>query len=161
MRPYIVVKTDTKTKLQLNILVAEDNPADRSLLEMALTSNGVDVNLRIVEDGSEAIQYLQGRGPFAHRREHPLPDLILLDLKMQQLSGFDVLLWLRANPHCGIIPTVVISGSGQEKDIEQAYALGANTYFEQPVSFADFGSLLRLLIQYWARSKRPAHDGNC
>ena len=161
MRLYSVVKAERATKLHLNILVAEDNPSDRLLLQMALTRNGVEVNLHLVEDGSEAIQYLEGHGPFANRHKHPIPDLILLDLKMQRLSGFDVLLWLRDRPHCAAIPTVVLSGSGLEQDIEQAYALGAKTYFEKPTSFADFGSLLQLLIEYWARSKRPARPGNC
>ena len=127
------------------------------LLHMALERNGCDVNLQQVNDGSEAIEYLEGRGRFANRRKYPMPDILVLDLKMQLLSGFEVLLWLRQHPECAKIPTVVLSGSGQEKDVEQAYELGANTYFEKPSSFEDFISLIQILVHYWARSKRPAH----
>ncbi len=154
-------KAFAENKPRLNVLVAEDTPADRKLLEMALLRNGVDVNLHMVEDGTEVIDYLKGEPPFNNRHKHPMPDVLILDLKMQQLSGFDVLLWLREHPECGKIPTIVLSGSGLQKDIEQAYALGANTYFEKPNSFADFGALLQLLIEYWGRSRRPAHVQSC
>jgi CheY-like chemotaxis protein len=150
-----------KPRQWLNVLVAEDNEADLALLREAVRRNSMDVRLREVSEGPEVIRYLCGDGPFADRHAFPMPDVLLLDLKMPKLSGFDVLHWLREHPECSRLPAIIISGSGLEKDIEKAYALGANTYFEKPSDFADFTSLLELLVQYWARSKRPHHVHNC
>jgi len=148
-------------KLALNVLVAEDNPNDVVLLERALPRNGLEIHLRHVQDGTEVIDYLQGVGHFANRAAFPMPDVILLDLKMPKLTGFDVLHWMRDNNDCGQIPTVLFSGSGLEKDVEKAYALGANTYFEKPTSYAEFARLLKILLEYWARSKRPSAPHSC
>ncbi len=136
-------------------MVAEDDSSDLTLLRHAVTNVDSSVRLQITRDGNELIRYLQGDGEFADRDQHPVPDLIMLDLKMPQLSGFEVLKWLRNHPEYVLLPKIILSGSTLEKDIEEAYELGANTYFTKPSSFHDLEKLMRLVVGYWSESQPP------
>ena len=140
---------------QLFILVAEDDANDRVLLTHALTRDCLPVRVLMVGDGQEAINYLHGEGPFADRARYPMPDLLLLDLKMPRLNGLDVLRWLRSNDICHALPVIIFSGSGLEKDVQEAYRLGANTYFQKLGDPRALVALLRLVVQYWLVSMRP------
>jgi len=141
--------------VKLFILVAEDDANDRVLLTHALTRDSLPVRVAMVGDGEEAIDYLQGEGKFADRVRYPIPDLLMLDLKMPGLNGLDVLRWLRANDICASLPVIIFSGSGLEKDVQDAYRLGANTYFQKLGDPRALVSLLRLVVQYWLASMRP------
>src|SRR5689334_13174535 len=110
------------------ILIAEDNPDDAKLLEAAIRRAGMNNKLCFVEDGYEAIDYLQGNGRYANRLEFPWPRIIISDIKMPRLNGLELLDWLHQHPECRIIPTVLMSGSALEGDVEKAYYLGANSY---------------------------------
>src|SRR5882762_9435300 len=96
---------------QLFILVAEDDANDRVLLTHALTRDSLPVRVLMVGDGEETINYLHGEGPFADRARYPMPDLLLLDLKMPRLNGLEVLRWLRSNDICHSLPVIIFSGS--------------------------------------------------
>lgn len=140
---------------KLVILVAEDDPNDLELLRHVVSDNGVDVNFQSAQDGEQVIDYLRGEGEFSDRGKHPVPDIVVLDLKMPRLNGFEVLQWLRQEPGLARIPAVILSGSGLETDIEEAYRLGANTYFTKPGQLADLRKIISSLIDYWRRSQRP------
>ena len=140
---------------ELFILVAEDDQNDRVLLTHALTRDSLPVRLLMVGDGEETIDYLQGAGKYANRAEYPFPDLVLLDLKMPRLSGLDVLKWLRSDRCCHALPAIIFSGSGLEKDVQEAYQLGANTYFQKQGDPRVLVRLLTLVTQYWLASMRP------
>jgi CheY-like chemotaxis protein len=140
---------------QLVILVAEDDPKDLALLRHAVREIECPVHLVVVRDGEEAIEYLRGDGPFGDRGRHPLPDLLLLDLKMPRVTGLEVLKWIKRHKDSARIPTIMLSGSGLEADVEEAYRLGVNTYFTKPNELGKLSELLGLLIQYWSRSQRP------
>src|SRR5579862_6015676 len=114
-------------KSKMVVLIADDDPNDRHLVNHALQRNGAPVELHEVTDGAELTQYLKGNGPFANREKHPFPDLILLDLKMPRRDGLDVLKWLRKHTKLRSTPTVMLSGSGLDQDVEAAYALGVNS----------------------------------
>jgi CheY-like chemotaxis protein len=116
---------------QMKILVAEDDPNDSFLLRRAFSKAGVTVPIHFVRDGQEAIDYLQGKPPFVDVINTP-PTMLLLDLKMPRLNGFDVLKWLRHQPALKGIFVVVLSSSGLEEDRRQAYALGADSYIMKP-----------------------------
>src|SRR6185436_18985237 len=95
------------------VLVAEDDPSDAFLLQRAFAASGVPAVLHFVRDGQEAIDYLGGEANYANREAHPLPDLLLLDLKMPRLNGFDVLAWLRQQPGLRRLPVTVLTSSDQ------------------------------------------------
>jgi CheY-like chemotaxis protein len=97
----------------------------------------------------EAVEYLRGDGPFADREKHPLPDLLLLDLKMPRKNGFEVLEWVRQQPGLKRLPVVVLTSSMQDLDINRAYELGANTYLVKPANYEALVDLVKTLIQYW------------
>jgi CheY-like chemotaxis protein len=140
---------------KLVILAAEDDPNDLELLRHVVAENGVAVNFQSADDGEQLIHYLRGEGTFADRDRHPIPDIVVLDLKMPRMNGFEVLQWLRQEPGLARIPTIVLSGSGLESDIEEAYRLGANTYFTKPGQLAELRKIIGSLIDYWRRSQRP------
>src|SRR5579859_3058779 len=106
------------------ILAAEDEETDRLLLLIALQQAGLTNPLTFVCDGQEAIQYLAGDAPYTNRAIHPLPGLLLLDLKMPRLTGFDVLEWLACRPELAYLPVVVLSSSSLQTDLDRARQLG-------------------------------------
>jgi len=145
-----------RTDPELLILLAEDDRNDAEIFGHALKNSGCHAKVQIARDGEEVIDYLSGEGKFRHRR-HPLPDIILLDLKMPRINGLELLDWLRKSPQYSRIPKVMLSGSGLQPDVEEAYKLGVNTYFTKPCQMEQLEELIRLIISYWARSERSEH----
>jgi len=134
----------------------EDNPDDAFFVERAFKKVGMAGMLRTVSHGEEAVEYLLGRGQFKNEREYPPPELMLLDLKLPRMSGFEVLEWLREQPRLKRLPVVVLSSSAQDSDVNKAYELGANSYLVKPISFEDLVDMLGTLGHYWFRwNKTP------
>ncbi len=142
---------------KLVLLVAEDDPRDLQLFHLALQRGGTVADVHAVTDGEQAIEYLQGTSRYHNRSKHPFPDLLVLDLKMPGMDGLQVLRWLRDHAECNSLPRVMLSGSGLDKDVQEAYRLGVNSYFAKPANFKEFQDLLRLLIDYWTSCRRPEH----
>src|SRR5262245_26034988 len=115
----------------------------------------------VVEDGEEAIKYLRGEGMYADRETYPFPTVILSDLKMPRMSGFELLRWVREHPECSVIPTLLFTSSAVPSDIKEAYQLGANAYMVKPRDHKEFEEFLRLTCQYWKRCERPAALQKC
>jgi len=133
------------------ILVAEDREDDILLIKQALAKANVSRPLYFVCDGEEAIAYLQGIGKFSNRDEHPLPDLLLLDLKMPRIDGFEVLKWIRQQPGLSTMRVVVLTSSTDMKDVNLAYQLGANSFLVKPLDFECFAELGKFINEYWLR----------
>ncbi len=134
---------------QRHILHVDDDANDLLLFQHACRKVGVSCQLHAVNDGEEAIAYLQGANHFADREQYPLPNLILLDLKMPRLSGFDVLAWLRHEEKCRWLPVIVLSSSNHEADVQRAYSLGANSYLVKPVAFDSLVEIVQAIERYW------------
>ena len=132
-----------------HILVAEDDPTDAYFFERAFRRAGLPVTLHFVRDGQEVLDYLQGEGQFADRTCHPLPQLLLLDLKMPRLDGFDVLEWVRKQPGMSGVLIVIFSSSEEPRDMNRAYGLGANSYLVKPHSMAELTALIGQFKKYW------------
>jgi CheY-like chemotaxis protein len=141
-----------------HILVAEDDPTDAYFFQRAFKRAGLPVLLHFVRDGQEVIDYLQGEGPFTSRTAHPLPQLILLDLKMPRLDGFEVLEWVRKQPALNNLQVVIFSSSGEPKDINRAYGLGANWYLVKPHSMDELTELVGRFKKFWLEG---ANDRGC
>jgi CheY-like chemotaxis protein len=139
----------TNTSSAPSILLAEDEETEVMLFELALQSAGPQYPLIVTRDGKEAIDYLSGEPPYSERSAHPMPGLMVLDLKMPRLTGFDVLSWLEARPHLRSIPAVVLSSSSYPEDIQKAARLGAREYYIKPHSLSELGKLLRSIIDRW------------
>jgi CheY-like chemotaxis protein len=131
------------------ILIVEDNPTDVMLIRRAFTRANVGNPVRIVTDGDAAVQYLAGEGAYTDRAEHPLPAVMLLDLKLPRRSGLEVLQWVRAHTPLRRLPVVVLTSSNQSHDINRAYDFGANSYLVKPVEFDDLKEMLGKIDVYW------------
>lgn len=133
------------------ILHIEDDPNDVVLVGMAFRKAKLDVNLQAVTDGDMAVNYLGGEGIYADRKTHPLPALVLLDLKLPRKSGLEVLSWLRSqsHPYLKRVPVVMLTSSNQPGDIDAAYELGANSYLVKPGDLLVLIEAVKSLHQYW------------
>lgn len=139
------------------VLLVEDNPDDVDLVRHAFRKASIGALLRVVGDGDEAVAYLAGDGAYADRISHPMPGLILLDLKLPRRSGFEVLEWARRNEATRHIPIVVLTSSEQHDDIRRAYDLRANSYLTKPIGRDALVAMLSTIDAYWLRlNKSPA-----
>jgi len=119
------------------------------LLERALKNQNGKLFLARARDGVEAINYLSGADEFADRQRFPLPDMLLMDLKMPRKDGFEVLEWIRGEPSLKSLITIVLSSSRQNCDIARAYQLGANSYVAKPNDFEGLITMTRVLTSFW------------
>src|SRR5437773_1095550 len=119
------------------ILHVEDDANDVVLVGLALKKAGAAASVQVVNDGEEAIEYLSGAGAYGDRQAHPLPSLVLLDVKLPRRSGLEVLLWLRARDDLRRLPVVMLTSSNQPVDVNRAYELGVNSYLVKPSALED------------------------
>ncbi len=131
------------------ILLVEDNPADVKITQRALRDSSFPVELLVVRDGEEAVDYLLRQGTYAERDNWRSPDLILLDLNLPRLTGREVLQRIRATPALRTVPVVVLTTSRRLEDVQQMYEAGANTYIEKPQDFTRFVQVLQTIQSYW------------
>ena len=139
----------------LIVLLAEDNRDDAFLMQRAFKHHGLMRPPHIVDDGAKAIAYLAGEGVYSDRTTHPFPGLIILDLKMPRVDGFEVLQWLQDHPDYRVIPTIVWSSSADQRDVKHAYCLGANAYLCKPSDFPEFKAMLGRLLAFWEDCLKP------
>lgn len=132
-----------------NVLHVDDDEGDTLLLQQACVKAKVSFALHSVENGEKAIAYLQGTEKYVNRERHPLPTLILLDLKMPRKNGFDVLGWIRGQDRFKSLPVIMFTASNQEEDIKRAYATGANSYLVKPVGINTLVEMMQLLDSFW------------
>ncbi|SPE61248.1 Response regulator [Verrucomicrobia bacterium] len=131
------------------ILLAEDDQNDIFLMRRAFETAGIPNPLVIVNNGQEAVSYLGGEGEYVDRQKHPLPGLMLLDLKMPWMDGFDVLAWLRKRHEFDGLPVVVMTSSKLQADIDRSRDLGVYDYRVKPHDFQDLVRLLDDVRKCW------------
>jgi len=129
-------------KRRFTILLADDSEHDRLFIRRALDQSSLLTVVWEACDGEETIAYLEGRAAFADRNKYPLPDVLILDLKMPRVTGHDVLRWLQAQSSCKPI-IIVLSGSSLPEDIAQSLAHGANAYHKKSVLKEDLEAIVR------------------
>jgi CheY-like chemotaxis protein len=132
------------------ILLAEDNENDVLLTRLALERSRLANPLHIARDGEEAIAYLRGSNSFSDRELHPFPILLLLDLNMPKLNGFDVLIWLRQQPFQHHLLVAILTDSDSGPNMRRAYELGADSYLIKPANAEALLDLVRRLKANWA-----------
>lgn len=131
------------------VLYVEDEPDDVLFMSRAFKKAGLVNALRPAGDGREAIAYLAGEGVYADRGQHPLPTLVLLDLNLPVVSGFEVLKWLSGRPELKELPVVVFSSSERQEDKVKARKLGARDFIEKPSSTAGLEAVVQELKERW------------
>lgn len=131
------------------ILLVEDDAGDQELTKRALARGRVTNDLRIVEDGEEALDYLFQRGRYAGAGLAPRPDLVLLDLNLPRVDGREVLAEMRASKALHRMVVVILTTSEQEGDVLRSYDLGANSYIVKPVDMKQFLRVVQSLEEYW------------
>jgi CheY-like chemotaxis protein len=139
------------------VLLVEDNPDDRDLTLRAFERHRFGNEVVVADDGQAALDYLLAPG--ADGQPRPLPELVLLDLKLPRVDGLEVLRRIRAEERTRLLPVVVLTSSAEESDLVKSYALGANSYVQKPVSFTDFLDASRQLGMYWlVLNRSPPRD---
>ena len=138
------------------ILLAEDEEDYVLLIRHAFEKGNILNPLYVVHNGQEVIQYLKGDGKYSDRDEFPLPDLLLLDLKMPRVNGFEVLKWIREQPGLSALRVLVLTSSDEIRDVNMAYQLGANSFLVKPMDFQNVTEMSKLIREFWLRvSKTP------
>ncbi len=119
------------------VLLAEDSEDDVIIFRRTMSQAFIDFPLFVAKDGEETIAYLKGTGKFGNRSEFPVPDLLLLDLVMPEINGFEVLEWIRDQPGLGSLPVVVLTSSETIHDVKLANQLGAHSFLVKPIKSKD------------------------
>jgi CheY-like chemotaxis protein len=136
------------------ILLVEDDPKDIDLTLRALDHHRLANEVVVARDGEEALDYLFCRGPF-DARDGQNPAVMLLDLKLPQVDGLEVLQQIRSNEKLKMIPVVVLTSSREERDVVASYKLGVNAYVVKPVDFHEFVDAIKELGVFWALINEP------
>lgn len=131
------------------VLLIEDDNNDVLFIRRAFLRANPNVAIHVVKDGDTAVDYLSGTGQYCDRNQYPLPELILLDLKLPRRSGNEVLRWRRHQDGLKRIPVIILTSSREQQDVDLAYDLGVNSYLVKPVSFDDLSELVQTLSTYW------------
>ncbi len=139
----------------VEILLVEDNPSDVKMTLHAFKKHNLTNRIHVARDGAEALEFIFCTGPHAHRKVQNGPKVVLLDLKLPKVDGLEVLRRVKADPRTSKIPVVVITTSHEDKDVQEAYKLGVNSYIVKPVDFDQFVEASRALGMYWLLLNYP------
>lgn len=132
-----------------HILLVEDNRMDIELTLDAFKEARLKNTIQVAQNGEEALDYLFGRGKYSDRETYPIPNLVLLDLKLPRIDGFEVLRQIKSAPILKRLPVVILTSSKEEGDRALSYDIGANSYLVKPVSFDGFLGVVRQIEGYW------------
>jgi two-component system response regulator len=140
---------------EIEILLVEDSSADVDLTLHALRKNALINRIHVVLDGEEALNFLFCKEPYQERAGQPLPQLILLDLKLPKVDGLSVLRTLKEDRRTRWMPVIVLTSSNEERDMTASYDLGANSYIQKPVDFDQFRETVHTWALYWLLVNQP------
>ena len=133
----------------VEILLVEDNPSDIKLAMHAFQKSNIANHVKVLRDGAEALEYIFCTDRYADRKGHGQPKVILLDLKLPFVDGFEVLRRIKSDPETRAIPVVVMTSSSEDRDMVESYQLGVNGFVQKPVDFEQFTSAIRQLGMFW------------
>jgi len=134
---------------KFSILIADDDADDRELIKAAFEENNFRHNIKFVEDGEELLKYLRRKGNYADEADHPLPQIILLDLNMPKKDGREALKEIKTDNYLKYIPVIVLTTSTEQKDVQKIYELGVNSFVIKPVTFRQLVAFANTLGKYW------------
>ena len=138
----------------VDILLVDDDEVDLSLFARAVERSCLDIRLRTLTEGKQAIEYLEAKGRYSDRLLYPLPDVVVLDLRMPQVNGFDFLAWRKASALFSAIPVIVFSGSKDQNEIRRVFELGANQHIVKPQQFHGWEEVVREIWRFAAEGMK-------
>jgi CheY-like chemotaxis protein len=141
-----------------HILLVEDRRLDVELTLDAFREADLHNTVQVAWTGEQALDYLFGRGAYEDRDAHPLPDLVLLDLKLPGIDGHEVLRQIKGTPVLRRVPVVVLTSSREERDRMQCYDGGVNSFLVKPIDFDGFMDVVREVDAYWLNLNVPSSD---
>lgn len=147
--------TKVNSEMLKNILLVEDTPSYQDLMLVAFEENKIPDNLHIVENGEEALKFLRREIPYT---KVPIPDLILLDLDLPGIDGYELLKTIKQDRQLQLIPVIIFTSSTLQKDILQSYELQANCYLNKPYNFEDFLALVQTSLDFWLHFSQIPQD---
>lgn len=148
------------TSQPIQILLVEDNPQDVDLTLRALRKARIANTIHVARDGEEALDFLFCTGAHADRSLQDGPDVVLLDLKLPKIDGIEVLQRIKSDDRTRAIPVVVLTSSGEQRDLVETYNLGVNSYIVKPVNFEQFAETVRQIGLYWlVLNQSPRSEG--
>lgn len=136
-------------KRRITILMADDDPEDREFAREALTAARLANDFRTVKDGVELLRYLRREGEYAEPGAAPTPGIVLLDIQMPVMGGFDALEQIKADPQLARIPVIILTTSGADEDIAKSYDLRASSFIRKPVDFKGLVDAIQAVGKYW------------
>jgi len=148
----VLAEKGGKSMVARTLLVVDDDPDDFFLVREAVENRGDGIDLRLVVDGKELMDYLRQKGRFEGPESSPRPFLILLDLNMPKMDGREALRTIKADPLLKLIPVVVFTTSKSTDDIMSCYSMGANSYIVKPSSYERLVKIVAALVDYWGES---------
>lgn len=140
---------DCDSRKRTVVIIADDDPDDRLLIQDALNQACYSGTVKFVEDGAEILDYLYHRGNYSDHKSAPLPELVLLDLNMPKVGGMEVLEVIKSDPALRSIPVVVLTTSRQPEHVARSYQLGGNGFITKPSSYTELVSIMENLHRYW------------
>ena len=143
-----------------HILLVEDNRMDVELTLDAFKEARLLNTIYVSPNGQDALDYLFGRGKYADRNTYPMPNLVLLDLKLPGVDGFEVLRQVKSAPILKRLPVIILTSSKEEGDRALTYDIGANSYIVKPVSFNGFLDVIKQIEGYWISLNVAPPDGD-
>jgi len=149
-------------QVRLDMLLVDDNAIDAMFFTRAVNKSKLPIQLQTLTTGQEAIEYLEARGQYADRSLYPLPDVIVLDLKMPHVNGFEFLAWREVSAFFSAIPVVVFSGSGDPDEITRVFELGAERHIVKPAGWEEWEKVIREIWDFTTEQRTfvRAEDAN-
>jgi len=143
----------------INILLVEDNPLDVEVIQEVFKLIESKNRLFLTKDGEEALDFVYHRGKYQDTSLAPVPDLILLDIRMPKIDGLEVLRVIKSDENLKRIPVLILTVSDRDADIRRAYEYGANSYIVKPIEFWNFANIVTKIEEYWFTiAKLPLYE---
>ncbi|MFC1601109.1 response regulator [Candidatus Sumerlaeota bacterium] len=140
---------------EVNILLVEDDENDILAVQRAFEKNSISNPLFVVQDGEEALAFLNHEKPYDDEKKYPLPDIILLDINMPKMNGLELLSVIKREERFKSVPVVVLTSSKREWDKIESYKLGVNSFMIKPVDFDKFSDAIVMINNYWSMTELP------
>ncbi len=154
-------KSKQNNAKSIDILLVEDSQTDIKIALRAFAEAELKSNIYVVNNGEEALDYLDHKGRYEDKVKFPRPDLILLDIKMPKMDGFGLLKKIKANSDYNFIPVIMLTSSKEDEDVVKSYKDGAASFIQKPIDYREFVKVIEGFGVYWNTINKLPNPENC